>query len=94
MFEQRWFDLVGRSDSLPAYKTIVEVMFDDGVVTVERLRVLELYTTDVCEKFPHIADAIQTHYQKEKRRLDTLYNRRHLLRLCQTLEAILLVWFP
>ena len=53
-----WVSLVAEACHAETYKTIVQAMFNDNIVTDARLMVLEEYTRDVCERYPNIAEDI------------------------------------
>ena len=57
-----WDVLVDKANTIAAYKGIVQAMFNDNIVTYGRLVVLEVYTLDVCKKYPTIAQDIQSLY--------------------------------
>jgi len=54
----KWMKCVELAKSPELYQKIVTTMFDDGIVNQGRLRVLEEYTMDVCERYPRIAPHI------------------------------------
>ena len=57
-----WDVFVDKAPAIEAYTGIVQAMFNDNIVTDGRLVVLEVYTLDVCKKYPTIAQDIQTLY--------------------------------
>jgi len=59
-----WQVCVATANSLEAYCNIVQSMFDDNVVTDERLFILDVYTKDVCEKYPAMAQDVRQHYHQ------------------------------
>lgn len=66
MFEkpENWNEMVELTNTAEAYKTIVEHMFDDHIVNAGRLLVLEVYTQDVCRRFPDIAEDVENLYSQ------------------------------
>ena len=57
-----WNELVDKACSVDVFKAIVQAMFDDNIVTDARLMVLEVFTMDVCERYPNIAKEIRSLY--------------------------------
>ncbi len=54
------------------YKLVINSMFEDGKVNRGRLAVLEVFTTDVCAKHPHLTTEIQHIYESTKREFLTV----------------------
>ena len=59
-----WARLIAATNSVAAYRGITTAAFSDGKVNDGRLYVLEVYTSDVCAKYPDISEAIRTYYSQ------------------------------
>lgn len=59
-----WEEMVRTANTCEAYHAIVCTLFEDGVHSEGRLKVLAYYTEDVCICHPHIASEIQQEYNK------------------------------
>ncbi len=48
---------------------MVQALFEDGIVNQGRFLVLEEFTKDLCERYPHMATEIWSHFKNTR---DTL----------------------
>ena len=91
---ENWNALVDEACSVDAYNAIVQAMFDDNIVTDARLMVLEVYTMDVCERYPNIAEAIQSLYTEIRDQLvhsnDCIMVPGFVQGLCQCIANVLM----
>ena len=72
---ENWLALVSNANTVEAYKAIVHAMLNDNIVNDGRLLVLEVYTRDVCEKYPDIAEGVWSHFRWMWRRLNSCWYR-------------------
>ena len=60
----RWIELVDSIQSIEHYKAVVQYMFADNVVNHSRVRVLYIYTKDVCSRVnPLLSQAIWRYFK-------------------------------
>ena len=78
MFEkpENWNVVVEAAYTADAYKAIVENMFDDHIVNAGRLLVLEVYTQDVCKRYPVITEDVENLYSQVHDQLNHQLNHQ------------------
>ena len=59
-----WKEAVCVASTVEAYMCICQYMFEDGKVNGGRLEVLEVFTKDVCDLYPHLATQIWQAYRR------------------------------
>ena len=72
-----WNDACTVITSVNSYKQVVHVLFEDGIVNQGRLLVLEMFTKDLCERYPHMATEVWNHYKNTCTALNPHLSLRH-----------------
>jgi hypothetical protein len=78
MYFQRpdfWPELVEKAHNMDIFRGISMAVFQDNIVTIHRLIVLEHYARDVAKKYPYMSKEVMTFFWKyitelEKRKID------------------------
>ena len=59
-----WEDAVKSTTSVKTYQEVVHFMFEDGKINRGRLKVLEVFTKDVCHHYPQLTSEVWDQYEK------------------------------
>ena len=59
-----WTSAVRAASSTAAYRQVLDFMFEDGKFNRGRLKVLQVFTNEVCLQYPHLSVEVQEMFEE------------------------------